>query len=78
MRDMSKECYRQPVGPGSPVDDPDAAHAGGPLSDAQGYDNFVAAVVSIDAVEWLYLAAAGHRRALLCYGDAPAAQWLAP
>lgn len=78
MRDMSKECYRQPVAPGTPLGDPEAAMAGGLLSDEEGYRHFVAAVVSVSEIEWLYLAAAGHRRALLRYEEGEAATWLAP
>jgi len=78
MREMSKECYRQPVAPGTPLAAPADALRGGLLPDAEGYRHFVAAVVSVTEVEWLYLAAAGHRRALLRYGEAEAAFWLAP
>lgn len=78
MREMSKECYRQPVAPGTPVGEPGGALAGGLLPDEDGYRHFVAAVVSVAEIEWLYLAAAGHRRALLRYGDGEAASWLAP
>ena len=78
MRDTSKECYRQPVGPGEALDDPEDAGAGGHLADADGYRHFVAVRVAVREIEWLYLAAAGHRRALLRYGDDGSATWLAP
>jgi hypothetical protein len=78
MRDMSKECYRQPVAPGTTIADPAEAMAGGLLADEEGYAHFVAAVVSVEEIEWLYLAAKGHRRAVVCYGEAVDARWLAP
>lgn len=74
MRDMSKACYRQAKGPGEPLSQPGGAE-GEPLSDAEGYANFVVALVRVDALEWLYLAAQGHRRARL---TAQSATWLAP
>ncbi|MEM8853832.1 MAG: pyridoxamine 5'-phosphate oxidase family protein [Pseudomonadota bacterium] len=78
MRDMSKVCYRQPVGPGAPIAAPDGAMDGGLLADADGFANFVAVVVHIHQLEWLYLAAKGHRRALLDYGGDTPPRWLAP
>ncbi|MEM7696067.1 MAG: pyridoxamine 5'-phosphate oxidase family protein [Pseudomonadota bacterium] len=77
MRDFSKKCYRQAEGPGAALAAPDGAEAD-PLDDAGGYDNFVVVVSRIHTVEWLYLAAAGHRRARVHY-DPPADRgWLAP
>lgn len=69
-----KSAYRQPVAPGAPLATPGGAE--GPLlSDEAGYRHFVAAILHVDALEWLYLADGGHRRARLTrHGDA----WLAP
>lgn len=75
--EMSRQCYRQKVGPGTPLEASDAA-AGEALSEAAGFANFVVVSVAIVELEWLYLAAAGHRRALLCYGSSPSARWIAP
>lgn len=78
MRDMSKVCYRQPVGPGAPIASPLAAIADGLLADADGFANFVAVVVHVHELEWLYLAARGHRRALVDYHGGALPRWLAP
>ncbi|MEM6848501.1 MAG: pyridoxamine 5'-phosphate oxidase family protein [Pseudomonadota bacterium] len=77
MRDFSKKCYRQPVGPGDTLQSPEDAEAD-LLSEAAGYENFVVAFINTRAVEWLYLAAAGHRRALIQSAQEPRAVWLAP
>lgn len=78
MRDFSRACYRQPVGPSAAIAAPGAAQDGGTLQDEAGAANFVAVTIAIEALEWLYLAATGHRRALLCYGSRPGRTWLAP
>lgn len=78
MRDMSKACYRQPRGPGECLERPEEADAGGPLSDENGLRNFVMVQLHVCELEWLYLAAAGHRRALVTYGEEPSRCWLAP
>jgi hypothetical protein len=48
--------------------------------EAFGLTNFVAVEVVVSELEWLYLAHAGHRRALYTYQDGRLAQqtWLAP
>lgn len=74
MRDMSKACYRQPKGPGVTLGEPAGAEHE-PLPDGEGYANFVVVAVTVEALEWLYLAAPGHRRAVI---DASGARWLAP
>lgn len=74
MRDMSKACYRQPVGPGEVLAAPDGAE-GDLLSDAGGYSHFVVVMLAVREIEWLYLAAKGHRRALI---ERDAGRWLAP
>lgn len=83
MRDFSRACYRQPVGPGTALACADGAE-GPALADATGMANFVAVAVLVHELEWLYLAAAGHRRAQVCYrgageGTEPRSRtWLAP
>ncbi|MEM9220855.1 MAG: pyridoxamine 5'-phosphate oxidase family protein [Pseudomonadota bacterium] len=77
MRDFSKECYRQPIAPGAVMQAPDEANRS-LLCDKDGYGNFVLVEVEISAFEWLYLAAAGHRRALVRYGATVDRDWLAP
>lgn len=79
MRDMSKACYRQPEPPGARVREAAAVDAAEPLADAEGLRNFVAVEVRLSTMEWLYLAARGHRRALFDLAvSPPAATWLAP
>jgi pyridoxamine 5'-phosphate oxidase len=74
---MSRLCYGQLAAPGTAVDDPYAALAGG--SDEEGERNFVAVVTKVSRLEWLYLAHAGHRRAVFSWdGDAHSGVWLAP
>ncbi|MEO1103108.1 MAG: pyridoxamine 5'-phosphate oxidase family protein [Pseudomonadota bacterium] len=77
MRAMSKECYRQPIGPGTLLDAPDGAE-GALLGDEEAFQNFVVVEVEVLAFEWLYLAAAGHRRARVRYADGVERTWLAP
>ena len=77
-RTMSRECYRQPSGPGERLADPAQAQSDGALSEAEGFTNFVAVELHVRALEWLYLAAAGHRRALITYEPSTARVWLAP
>lgn len=74
---MSQQCYRQALNPGAISADPIAALAPG---DHDGQANFVAVMMSVDAIEWLYLAHGGHRRARFAWGTdgAVASQWLAP
>lgn len=54
-----RQCYRVAKAPGEPI----ASPAEGALLDADGQDRFRAVEVDVDSIEWLYLAAAGHRRA---------------
>ncbi|WP_157961996.1 pyridoxamine 5'-phosphate oxidase family protein [Acuticoccus kandeliae] len=78
MAEASKLCYRQPVGPGILLASPDDAEEGGLLTDAAGYSHFVVISVCVHHVDWLYLAAAGNRRARIAYKPVPAASWVAP
>ena len=76
---MSRRCYAAEPGPGTrlraggdfvlPADD-EAAEA--------GQARFVVLMLKLEQLEWLHLAAAGHRRALFAFGDEPRADWLAP
>lgn len=73
-RTMSRFCYTQGCAPGMPIVDPGLPE---PLAD--GYENFVVVVVSITSIEWLYLAAQGHRRARFTWDQGQlSATWLAP
>jgi hypothetical protein len=77
-RDFSRVCYGIAPAPGTPIDAP-AGYAM-PQDDASiaaGRADFRAVVIAATTLEWLYLAHAGHRRALfdLTSGEA---RWLAP
>ncbi|PPC86048.1 MAG: pyridoxamine 5'-phosphate oxidase [Hyphomicrobium sp.] len=73
---QSQLCYRQSASPGSLGSEPTT------LTDPAEHDgeqNFTAVVVQIDELEWLYLAAAGHRRARYTWSDGNLkSTWLAP
>ncbi len=76
---MSRACYRVSPGPGTLIEDPSAAIGGDAGDGEAGRENFAAITVAIDAVEWLYLAARGHRRARFRWdGQALSATWLVP
>jgi pyridoxamine 5'-phosphate oxidase len=76
---MSRECYRQLEGPGTVVPSSDSvAFSDGNDSDT-AYTNFAAVVATIETLEWLYLSASGHRRALFEWrGGSATRVWLAP
>ncbi|ORE95308.1 pyridoxamine 5'-phosphate oxidase-like FMN-binding protein [Stappia sp. 22II-S9-Z10] len=91
MRAFSKSCYGQPVAPSAALGRPDgvgaedteesgagAALSAPPLDDRQSFANFLPVTVHIASIDWLFLCAGGHRRALLCYGDSLSRTWLAP
>ncbi|MDX2308177.1 MAG: pyridoxamine 5'-phosphate oxidase family protein [Hyphomicrobium sp.] len=80
-RPQSRLCYEQADTPGRPIakpldaPPPDARYA---LGD-DGEANFAVLVLTIDHVEWLYLAIEGHRRASWCWdGTRWSGSWLAP
>jgi pyridoxamine 5'-phosphate oxidase len=79
-RKMSRVCYAAEFAPGAAIDDPQ--HALGHLAAAEGeagYENFAVLRFRVDRLEWLSLAAKGHRRARFSLaGSAPVGQWLAP
>jgi pyridoxamine 5'-phosphate oxidase len=75
-RPMSRECYQVTQSPGSLIDDPyqvafDAA------ATQDGEAHFAPVVAHILKMEWLYLAARGHRRALFDF-EQDTQNWLAP
>ncbi|MDX2265477.1 MAG: pyridoxamine 5'-phosphate oxidase family protein [Hyphomicrobiales bacterium] len=78
-RAMSRMCYAQAVAPGAAVETPDDA-ARDPLLDDAAFANFAVVVVRFTDMEWLYLAARGHRRAAFAWDEAGAlqARWLGP
>lgn len=75
-RAMSRECYQVTTAPGALLDDPyqlafDAA------ATHEGEDYFVPVRAHIEQMEWLYLAARGHRRALFDFVK-DTQSWLVP
>lgn len=78
---MSRLVYGVREAPGSVIADPAAAVDG--LADASEVEqrrHFVVIRLQIESLEWLYLAASGHRRArfILGLGAKPTACWLVP
>lgn len=75
-RPMSRECYQVIQSPGSALADPydvdfDAA------ATRDGEQHFVPVVAHVLQMEWLYLAARGHRRALFDF-ETDTQNWLVP
>ncbi|TVQ56273.1 MAG: pyridoxamine 5'-phosphate oxidase [Rhodobacteraceae bacterium] len=82
-RPPSRVCYRTPFAPGSRLDSPGAADPGpgarDPVDAEAGRANFRAVLVRVESIDWLYLAARGHRRArFACDGRGWSGVWLAP
>lgn len=77
MRTHARAVYAQPPAPGTALGAPGGA-GGPPLDDAAAFANFVLVDVRLAEVEWVYLAATGHRRARLCYFPEKMATWVAP
>jgi len=73
-RDFSRMCYAIDPGPGMPVEAPLPA----PLDPAAGRPHFAVIRLEFHCMEWLWLAAEGHRRARFTWGEAPSAAWLVP
>ncbi len=78
-RSMSRACYRVAPGPGTEIGRPAEAVIDPTGGGEAGREHFAAVTVEIEAIEWLYLAAAGHRRArFLWNSDGVSATWLVP
>jgi len=78
---MGRANYRAPAGPGTPIASPHEAAVGDPDHPDEGRDNFCVVLCTVLELEFLYLAAAGHRRARFSWddaGDLVSATWLAP
>ncbi len=77
-RPMSRECYRQKLAPRLPMHDPrEAGQDWLPAGDA--FRNFAVITGRVVLVDWLYLAAAGHRRAIFDWRSGDLHQtWVAP
>lgn len=83
-RPFSRACYRVPATPGEEIAAPLPADLGpAQLGHAEqgeaGAEHFAAVVVTLRSIEWLYLAARGHRRArFLRAGEIWEKTWLVP
>lgn len=75
-REFSRMCYAIEPAPGTPVAEPPAA----PRDAEAGQAVFRVILLRFDRLEWLELAAAGHRRARFAWDDAGAltSTWLVP
>jgi hypothetical protein len=75
-RESSRKCYAAEPGPGFAVPAPPVA----PEDAEAGWPNFRVIMIRFDRLEWLELAARGHRRACFQWPaeGAPEATWLAP
>ena len=77
---MSRLCYAAPDATGAIVSVPPTALRLNDVRDGEGYENFCAVVLTVVRLEWLYLGASGHQRALFEW-DANgfvSANWVAP
>jgi hypothetical protein len=71
----SRTCYAAAAAPGVIVPSPPAA----PVDAEGGRVHFLVIRMTFDQLEWLFLAASGHRRARFAWcGHAMHAAWLAP
>ena len=82
---ISRKCYLVENGPGTESDVPTSGLK--PELDnfeftkeqsEKGYKNFTVIQCKIKSIEWLYLAAKGHRRAFLDYAHGLKYTWLVP
>ena len=72
--EYSRMCYAIQPAPGTAAASPLPA----PQDAASGRPNFAVIRLEFHRMEWLWLAAEGHRRALFTWDGAPTATWLVP
>jgi hypothetical protein len=79
---MSRVCYGTDPAPGSVIERADAFRLPGLDPEiAAGREHFSAIVITISAIEWLWLKSGGHRRAIFRFKngtESVESQWLAP
>ena len=82
---ISRKCYLENNGPGSVSEKPtsglDSKFDNFNFTKEQseeGYKNFCVIKCKIKTIEWLYLAAKGHRRALINFEGSKKFTWLVP
>ena len=66
---QSRECYAAVKAPGAVIATPEPVSVANALKPAEAQKNFCAVLVSAARIEWLYLAAEGHRRAVWSWED---------
>ena len=75
---MSRVCYAQMPMPGAELQFPGLADPS-VLAGAEAFDRFAAVRAQIVTLEWLYLAASGHRRAIFDWrSDEIRMRWVVP
>lgn len=79
-RDHSLVLFRNPLVPGTPIEQPsDGQPANEPADRDDGYENFCVVVIFVTHIEWLDLSADGHERAsLMRTGSGWCGSWVAP
>ena len=82
---VSRKCYLVTNGPGTVSDKPTSGLNGKfdnfdftKEESEEGYKNFSVIRCKIISIEWLYLAAKGHRRALINFKGSKKFTWLVP
>ena len=82
---VSRKCYLVTNGPGTVSDKPTSGLNGKfdnfdftKEESEEGYKNFSVIKCKIISIEWLYLAAKGHRRALVNFEGSKKFTWLVP
>ena len=82
---ISRKCYLVTNGPGTVSDEPTSGLDNKfdnfnftKEESEEGYKNFCVIQCKIKSIEWLYLAAKGHRRALLDLNESKKFTWLVP
>ena len=77
---MSRLCYAATEATGATVSAPPPAPIQNDGSEDSGFENFCAVVLTVERLEWLYLLARGHQRAVFQWDASGAcrAEWIAP
>jgi len=82
---ISRKCYLVTNGPGTVSDEPTSGLDNKfdnfnftKEESEEGYKNFCVIQCKIKSIEWLYLAAKGHRRALIDFNESKKFTWLVP
>ena len=79
-RSFSRLCYGVEPGPGAAIEaSSDWCQGEDGSAEAESFQNFGAVLVTVQSLEWLYLAARGHRRALYDWRSGSLSKtWLVP